>query len=586
MMPMTTPRAVVRPLIVRCLVLALAAPGGLAAQAQAQVGTDAGGVFDVLIKGGVVLDGSGDQSFRADVGIRDGRIVAVGELADAAAERVIDATGRIVAPGFIDIHSHADDTNRSGLRARDARRRAAPNLVTQGITTVVVNQDGRSPWPISAQRETIQRLGTGPNAILLVGHGEVRRRAMGNDFRRAATPAEVERMRDLVRQGLEEGAFGLSAGLEYVPGRWSTTDEVAALVEEIVPYRGVFISHQRSEGSDPMWYWPSKDEAGPPSLLDAVRETIEIGERTGAVVVASHIKAKGEHYWGTSEAVIQLIEQARARGVQIYADQYPYDTSGTDGSTVLIPDWVFDAGNADRGDLGPRLHAVMSDPERAAALREDIAHEIRRRGGEDKLMIFDYPDTRYVGKTLAELSAMRGQSAIDLAVALQLEGYRGLRGGARIRGFSLSEVDIDAYAAKPWVATATDGGVALPGDGPATHARFYGTFPRKLRHYALERGVLSLEDAVRSATSLPARILGLDDRGWVRAGMAADIVVFDFDRVRDTATFFEPHQYAEGIDFVLVNGEPVVEDGSPTFALPGEVIPSRRSTPATSSNSR
>ncbi|UCD24073.1 MAG: amidohydrolase family protein, partial [Gemmatimonadota bacterium] len=294
--------------------------------------------FDVLIEGGYVLDGSGNPWKRADVGITGDRIVAVGQLIGATADRRIDATGKTVVPGFIDIHSHAAGPiyGPRGLRSPDARRRAAPNLVAQGITTLVGNQDGRSVWPIAEQRAALEEMKFGTNTILLVGHGTVRREVMGDDFRRPATEAEVEQMRALVRQGMQEGAFGISAGLEYVPGRWSTTDEVVALVEEIVSYGGVYISHERSEGADPMWYWPSQYAGRPPSLLDAVIETIEIGERTGATVVASHIKAKGANYWGTSQAVIRLINEARERGVAVYADQYPYSTTGSDGSTVLI----------------------------------------------------------------------------------------------------------------------------------------------------------------------------------------------------------------------------------------------------------
>jgi N-acyl-D-aspartate/D-glutamate deacylase len=554
------------------LALALLLP---AARLTAQAERGAGQAFDLLIRGGAVLDGTGNPSFRADVGIRDGRIVAVGRLDLASAGRVIDATGKVIAPGFIDIHSHADETSpgaRGTLRDPDPRRRSAPNLVTQGITTVVVNQDGRSVWPIREQKATMERLGIGPNAILLVGHGEVRRRAMGDDFRRPATAAEIRRMRELVREGLRDGAWGLSAGLEYVPGRWSTTDEVVALVEEIVPWNGIYISHERSEGADPMWYWPSQDPAGPPTLLDAVMETIEIGERTGATVVASHVKAKGAHYWGTGAAVIQLIEQARARGVQVWADQYPYETTGTDGNTVLIPDWALARRSGGAADHSAALRAVMADPAANAKLRQDIAHEIRRRGGAAKVIIFDHPVTEFVGKSLADVAKLRDLGEVDMALTLQLEGDPARPGGGRARGFSLSELDIEMYAAKNWVATATDGGIALPEDGPSTHARFYGTFPRKIRRYALDAGVLTLEDAIRSATSLPARILGLEDRGMVRAGFAADLVVFDVNRIRDTATFFEPHQYAEGIDHVLIGGQAVVENGMPTGALPGTVL--------------
>jgi N-acyl-D-amino-acid deacylase len=536
--------------------------------------------FDLLITNGRILDGSGNPWFGGDVGVRDGRIVAVGKLEGATAARTIDATGRIVSPGFIDIHSHADDTSRGGrgtLRDTDARRRSAPNLVMQGITTVVVNHDGRSVWPIAEQRATMERLGIGPNTMLLVGHGEVRRQAMGDDVQRPATPAEIERMRELVRRGLREGAFGISAGLEYSPGRWSTTDEVVAIVEEIVPYRGVYISHERSEGSDPMWYWPSRDEPGPPTLIDAVSETIEIGERTGAVVVASHIKSKGAHYWGVGAAAIQLIQAARDRGVQVYADQYPYNTSGTDGNAIMIPGWVFaGGGRGGQGQNGPdyatQLRNALGDPATAEAIRRDIAHEIRRRGGPGNVVIFDYPDTTYIGKSLGELAAMRDLSPIDMAITLQYEGYPDRRGGARARGFSMSELDIEMYAAKSWVATATDGGIALPDDGPGTHARFYGTFPRKIRHYAIDRGVLTLEAAVRSATGLPAQILGLKDRGCIREGCAADIVVFDPETIADRATFFEPHQYPAGIDYVTINGQFVVDAGKPTGALPGRII--------------
>lgn len=542
--------------------------------------------FDILIRNGRVMDGSGNPWFRADVGIRGDRIVAVGRLDGASAARVIDATGRIVAPGFIDIHSHADDntgSTRNSLRSEDAQRRAAPNLVAQGITTVVVNQDGRSPWPIADQRATMERLGIGPNTMLMVGHGEVRRRAMGTDVQRPATDEEVARMRALLRQGLQEGASGLSAGLEYAPGRWSTTAEVVELARELVPFNGVYISHERSEGSDPMWYWPSQDEPGPPTLLDAVRETIEIGERTGARVVASHIKAKGAHYWGSGAAAIQLIEAARARGVEIFADQYPYETSGSDGSTVLIPRWSIAgaagggrAGGPGGADNAARLRATLADPRRAADVRRDIAHEIQRRGGADKVIVFDYPDSSYIGKSIAEIAAMKGLDAVETAIALQLEGYPNRAGGARIRGFSLSELDLDMYAARPWVATATDGGIAMPTDGPGTHARFYGTFPRKIRHFALDRGIITLEDAIRSSTSLPARIMGLEDRGMIRTGYAADIVVFDPRTIRDRATFFEPHQYPDGIEYVFINGEPVVDGGTLTWKLPGRILTTPR----------
>lgn len=566
------------PLLRTAALLLLAA----AAPAHAQEG----GPFDLLITNARVLDGTGNPWFAADVAVRGGRIVAVGRLAGAGAARVVDATGLYLSPGFIDIHSHADDGSaRVGgatIRTDDPRRKAAPNLVSQGITTVVVNHDGRSPWPLSDQRALLERQGVGPNTALMVGHGTVRREVMGDDFERPATPAEVERMRALVRRGLEEGAIGMSAGLEYVPGRWSTTDEVAALAEELLPFDGVYISHERSEGADPMWYWPSQDPAGPPTLMDAVMETIEIGRRSGARVVASHIKAKGAHFWGTSGAAIQLIQRARDEGVRVWADQYPYPTSGTDGNTVLIPGWALqDEAARSREDRRPQadvLRERMADPPTAAKVRQDVAHEIRRRGGADRVVIFDYPDSALVGKNLQELADARGVDPVEMALLLQFEGDPRRNGGGRMRGFSMSEVDMEAFAAQPWVATATDGGIALPEDGPV-HPRYYGTFPRKIRHYALDVGALGLEEAIRSSTSLPAQILGLRDRGQIREGFWADLVLFDLDEIRDMATFFEPHQHAAGIEHVLVNGEFVVEGGRILYATPGKLITSRRGGP-------
>lgn len=577
----------------RLLVTALAAGAAAAAVApagaqEAARGAAARAPFDLLIVGGRVLDGTGNPWFHADIGVRDGRIAAVGELEGASAERRLDATGKTVVPGFIDLHSHAGDEG--GIGDADRRRRAAPNLVAQGITTLVVNQDGRSPWPLAPQRDTLEARGIGPNAILMVGHNTVRGEVLGDDHRRPATPAEVARMRESVREGLEAGAWGLSAGLEYVPGRWSTTDEVVALVEEVAPFGGVFIVHERSSGVTPMWYWPSRHDPGPPTMLETILEDIEVAERTGVPTVATHIKARGADFWGSGRAMIHFIDRARARGVPIWADQYPYNTTGSDGSTVLIPSWLLreaaeeasaeeDGGEEEEGrpdeerrvDFAAALREALDDEERAAAARRDIAHEISRRGGPPNLVVMEHPDSSLVGMTLAEVAEEWELSPVEAAVRLQLRGDRHRPGGARVRGFSLSEIDVEMFAARPWTATASDAGVALPGDGPV-HARYYGTFPRKIREYALERGVISVEDAVRSATSLPARILGLEDRGMVREGNWADLAVLDLERIEDTATFFEPHQLPVGVDHVLVNGTFVVDGGELTGALPGRVL--------------
>jgi len=551
------------------LTILLLVPAAAAAQ-----GADG---LDVLIRGGRVIDGTGNPWFRADVAIRDGRIAAVGDLEGRDARRVVDARGLVVVPGFIDLHSHGGDED--GLLSTDAGRRAAPNLVTQGITTVVVNPDGRGPLDIGGQRRSYERRGIGPNAILLIGHNTVRGAVLGDDYRRPSTPAEVEEMRGLVREGMEAGAYGLSAGLEYVPGRWSTTDELVSLAEVVAEHGGFYIAHERSESVAPMWWKPSRHEPGPPTLLDAVQETIEIGERTGIPVVASHLKARGAMYWGSGRAAISLIDRARERGVRVYGDAYPYDTSGSDGSTVLVPGWAIGFGQWDETgaesaapDYAARLAETLADPEAAADVRRDVRHEMQFRGGPERIVVFEYPDSAYIGRSLAELAEERGVSPVEMALVLQEEGFRDRPGGARLRSFSFSEIDIEMYAAQPWLATASDGGVALPEDGPRTHPRYYGTFTRKLRRYAIERGVLSVPDAIRAATTLPAQILGLRDRGQIREGFAADVAILDLDRVRDRATFTEPHQYSEGVVQVFVNGELVVDGESPTWALPGAVI--------------
>lgn len=550
----------------------------VASLSPAPVAAQDAGPFDLLVRGGRVLDGTGNPWFRADIGVRDGRIVAVGMLDNARADRVVDASGRYVSPGFIDLHSHADDGSAriggSTIRTDSVHRKAAPNVVSQGVTTVVVNHDGRSPWPIRDQRSILERQGIGPNVMLMVGHGTVRRLVLGDDFRRPSTDAEVEEMRSLVRQALEEGAVGISAGLEYTPGRWSTTDEVARVVEELVAFDGVYISHERSEGADPMWFWPSQDDPGPPTLQDAVMETIEIGRHSGARVVASHIKAKGAHFWGSSGSAIQLIQRARDEGVRVWADQYPYATSGSDGNTVLIPSWATSSREIDEPPAA-QLRRNLADPVRAAMIRRDIAHEIRRRGGADRVVIFEYPREEWVGMNLQAVADARGVDPVQMAIDLQLEGDPERRGGGRLRGFSMSEIDVENYAAQPWVATASDGGIAIPEDG-SVHPRYYGTFPRKIRHYAMTAGALSVEAAIRSQTSLPARIMGLQDRGEIRVGNWADLVVFDMETIADEATFFEPHRHASGIDHVIVNGEFAVEDGEILYALPGRVITSRR----------
>ncbi len=524
--------------------------------------------WDILLTNGRILDGTGNPCFYADVGIKDGKIAAVGMLQKmSSAERVIDIKGKMIAPGFIDIHAHSYDRveDETSWQGENEKRFFAPNFVSQGVTSFVSNMCGGGPIDIQKQRETLTAKGTGPNVMLFIGHNAVRSHVMGKDFQRPATQEEIERMKELVRKAMAAGAFGMSTGLEYVPSIWSTEDEVVALVEEIVPYGGVYMAHERAAGLTPMWYVPSQDEPGTPNMLGNIIELIDVGKRTGATVLASHIKARGADFWGASRAIIRLIDEAREKGVDIWADCYPYNTSGSDGSVVLIPRWALGR------NFQAELKKVLNDPEKAKDLYGDIKHNLNWRGEAENIIIMDYPDKSYIGKNLAEIAEEHGVSDVEMAIMLQLEGYADRPGGARIRAFSMSEIDIEAFSAQPWTATSSDASIALPDDGPV-HARFYGTFPRKIRHYALERKVITLEDAVRASTSLPAQILGLRDRGMVREGFHADLVVFDPEAIKDTATFFEPHQNAEGIEYVLVNGEFVVENGKLTWQKPGVVL--------------
>ncbi len=531
--------------------------------------------YDLIISNGQIIDGTGNPWFLGDVGIRGDQIAAIGDLSGSVADVRIDATGRLVVPGFIDLHSHADAGRASLANAETA---AALNLVTQGITTVVVGQDGRCQCPVGERAELYRRQGIGPNVVQMVGHGSVRQQVMGN-VQRAATAAEIDEMVDVVRQAMREGAGGMSSGLEYNPGRFSVTDEVIAMATAVGEFGGWYISHERSEGRTPMWWLPSMG-GQPPDLVDAVLETIAIGEATGIPVVASHIKVKGADYWGAAPNITRLIVDARRRGVQVYADQYPYATTGSDGSTVLVPRWALQnedgagrgGGRGDR-DFSAQREAFrrrLEDPGTARRVREDIAHEISRRGGADKLLIVESHNPEWVGVYLSDVASQVAMDAVEVAIMLQLEG-QDRAGGALIRGFSLDEADIERYIAQEFTATCTDAGIAVFGQG-LPHPRFYGTYPRKLRHYVMNEGVLTMAQAIRSSTSLPAQIAGLARRGILREGLAADVVVIDPREVGDHATAMDPHQYSTGIDIVLINGEFAVRGGQPTNALSGRVL--------------
>ncbi len=486
-----------------------------------------GATFDIVIRNGRVLDGTGNPWYYADIGIRDGRIEAMGRLDVAEAETVIDASGLYVAPGFIDVHSHAA----TGLARSDLK--SATPILAQGVTTVILNPDGGGPWPLSEQRATYESNGIGVNAALMVGHGTVRREVMGVEDR-PPTDDELARMKTMVREGMEAGAFGLSSGLYYAPGSYASTEEVIALAKEVHPM-GVYSSHIRDEGDYSV------------GLLAAIDEVVRIAEEARIPGIVTHMKALGPDSWGKAVAACLRIERARARGVQVWADQYPYEASGTSITGALVPRWAL-AGETMPGQPSPLERRLASSRDRAR-LREEMLVNLKRRGGAKTLQIARYaPDTSLEGRILAELADERGREAVD--VALDLLDH----GGAGLISFNMNEDDISHIMRQDFTMTSSDGGLVAIDEGKP-HPRYYGTFARKIARYVRERGVVSLPHAIRSMTSLPATVFGIADRGQLRPGAWADIVVFDLEKFQDRATYQDPHQLAEGVTHVLVNGK-------------------------------
>jgi N-acyl-D-amino-acid deacylase len=540
--------------------------------------------FDLVFRGGHVLDGAGNPAVRADVAVQGDRIVHVGVLPErVTARRVVDASDLMIAPGFIDMHSHAD----RAFAGDDLEARKAPNLVAQGITTVVFGPDGRNPrWPIPDEIAAYEDPGVALNVVPMVGHATVRSLVMGDDYERPATADEIRQMQDLVREGMEAGAWGLGAGPEYRPGRFSTTEELIALADVVADYDGFYYAHQRSQSPLPRWQTPSILDGWRLTATDGTKETIRIGRETGTRVVGSHIKAKGPSTWGHSSIDVLLIERARAEGVQVFLDQYPYETFGG-GPTPVVPPWAYAPPGTDRSgglddprwsrdelfvDYKTNLETNWNDPATRALLIEDIEHILDLQGGADRHVIVVAPAwPELVGKSLPEVAEANGIDPVEQLIRFGLQSDPSLRSGVLFRPVAGHVFDVDNYMRQDYTATSTDGSVSLR-PRPGQHPRYFGSYPRKLAHYVRERGVITLPFAIRSSTSLPARIIGLPDRGLVQEGFKADLVLFDFDRVQDRATILAPGAYPQGLEYVLVNGEFTVDRGRRTGALAGRVL--------------
>jgi len=508
-------------------------------------------VADIVLKGGTLIDGTGSPQRHADVALRGDRIVAVGSFDVDPKARIVDVSSLIVAPGFIDLHTHSDE----GIT--QPKLRLNQNYLAQGVSTIVTGNCGFGVHDVHKYFAAIDAHGAGTNVIHLVPHGPVRSAVMGNADR-APSRAELERMKRLVERAMEEGAWGLSTGLIYVPSRYAGTPELIELAKVARRHGGFYASHIRSEGR---------------KLLESIDEAIAIGKGASIPVHISHLKASGKAYWGTVGSALDRIIAARRGGQVVTADQYPYIASATQLAAMIVPDWAI-RGNADD------FARLAADTQSGPVLRREIERMLQERDGGASIRIARFrPRPDWAGLDLVTISEREGKTPVDLVLEIQRHG------GAQAISFGMSEDDVRDVMRHEFVATASDGSTHLPGQGDHTHPRAYGTFPRKVR-YALDDKLITLEQAIRSCSGWPAEILGLPDRGVIRKGAIADIVVFDPATFRDAATFDQPTLYAPGLKHLFVNGVPLIAQGTlATMAnsmrkLPGRALRLEKDGPA------
>jgi len=499
--------------------------------------------YDLVIKNGRITDGSGNPWFYADLGIIDGRIAKIGRIDTSLAAQVIDAQNLIVAPGFIDVHAHVEN----GIM----RMPAADNFLMMGVTTIVTGNCGGSWLAVGDSLRSLEAKGVSINVATLIGHNTVRRAVMKEEAR-DPSPDELTMMQELVGQAMRNGAVGLSTGLIYIPGTFAKTDEIIALAKVAATYHGLYASHIRSEGNQ---------------VVAAIQEAISIGEQAGLPVEISHFKISSKKLWGKSQMTTSLVREARARGLQVTIDQYAYPASST-GLETQFPDWVLDGG---RDSAVVRLR----DDKLRQQIKKEMIQNLRKAGRKDYSHAFvaSYrPDSTFNGKSIAEISKqVRGKKNVEAQAEQIIEMY--LTSGNRIGMVyhGMSEQDVAYIMQQPFCMIASDAGVIEMGRG-VPHPRGYGNNARVLGKYVREEKLLGLEDAIRKMTSLPAQTFGFWDRGLIREGFAADLVIFDPQQVADRATFEQPHQYPDGIRFVLVNGQIVVNENKHTGARSGKIL--------------
>ena len=497
--------------------------------------------FDVLIRNGRVIDGTGNPWYRADVGLKEGRIAAIGNLTGKTADRTIDAANRVITPGFIDVHTHVEgavELNPMGA-----------NYLLDGVTTIVTGNCGGSRVDLKAWFEKLESIKLGLNLATLIGHNSVRGEVMGR-ANRLATDEEIVKMQALVDKAMQDGAVGFSTGLIYIPGTYSDTREVVALGKAAGKYDAVYASHMRDEGA---------------KVKEAITEAVTVGREAGLRVQISHFKIDTPRLWGASKDSIALVEEFRKQGVDVVVDQYPYDHSSTNLG-ITLPSWAL----AD----GPKaVEERLASPETRKRVATEMKQRLNALGHKNYsyAIVANYgADASSNGKNISEINKAAGREAtVDNEVETILEMI--VKGGAQMVYHSMGMEDVERILRYPNTAIASDGGIREFGSG-MPHPRSYGTNARVLAEFVRNRGTLTLEDAVRRMTSLPARTFRFNDRGLLRVGYAADVLVFDPAKVKDVSTYADPHHYTEGFDHVFVNGQPVVIEGKLNENRPGRIL--------------
>lgn len=499
--------------------------------------------YDIVVKNGTIIDGTGEVGFVGDIGIQGKRITKIGKIRESQATHVIDAAGLIVAPGFIDVHTHCD----RGITEIPT----VDNYVYQGVTTVIGGNCGGHQYPLESLFQKIEEKGITPNFGSLVGHNTIRSEVMEYKME-APSSEEMQKMKDLLTQEMKAGGLGLSTGLAYLPGTYAKTDEVVELASAVSPFDGVYATHLRDQAEH---------------IIDSIEEAIKIGEENGLTIQLSHIKLTRESVWGQIERIVDPVEAAHARGIKVYLDQYPYTAAST-GFTSSFPSWVYEGGS-------DKFMRRLEDKETYQKIKSHIIQErLTSIKGIDKLETIYIARCRanpeYQGKNLKEILASQSKeltpaNGAELIIDIQRNG------GASAIFFVMDEPDVQALMRLSYNMHGSDGGVVSFGKG-VPHPRNYGTFPRVISRYVKELGVLTLEEAIRKMTSLPAEAFQLEGRGVLKEGMFADVVIFDFKNVRDNATFKDPHQYSQGFEHIIINGSLVLENGKHNGSLPGMIL--------------